>query len=482
MRQFSQKFLIANTWHSVTSSGKTYEVRNPANNAIIAQVPYCGPEETKKAIDSAFEAFQCSRKSTGASRAQFLRAWGANVLKNKDDLARMITEECGKPLTEALGEVLYSYDYIMWFSGEAERIYGDVIPSARSDTRQIVLRSPVGVVAAITPWNFPAAMLIRKAAAAIAAGCTIVAKPAENTPLTAFAFAELAMDSGMPPGVINLVVGDAASIGQVMCTSPKVSKLTFTGSTATGLLLQRQALGKRVTMELGGNAPFIVFDDADLDAAVTGAIGTKFRNGGQTCVCANRFLIQENVHDAFVAKLTERVKTLKIGEGTLAGINLGPLINAAAVTKVRGLVDAAAMAGAQIVYKAEGVPTTGCFFPPMILQGITPANPIWRSEIFGPVVAVAKFKTEEEALHMANDTEHGLAAYLFSRDIMRCYRMMEGLQFGMVGVNEGAISSVSSPFGGVKASGVGREGSMYGTDDYTDIKYCCLKVDPVSKL
>jgi succinate-semialdehyde dehydrogenase len=475
MRKFSSQCCIGNEWIAAASK-KTYDIKNPATGEVLATVPYCSAEEANMAIDSAYNAFQKYKKTTGQSRAVFLRTWCDKVLSNKEALATMMTYECGKPYNESLGEITYSCDYMMWFAGEAERIYGDIIPSARAEIRQMVIRHPVGVVAAITPWNFPAAMLMRKVSAAIAAGCTVVAKPADSTALTAMALMELAIESGMPAGVLNIIVGDSPAIGTAFCESPKVSKITFTGSTAVGRKLQGQSIGKRVTMELGGNAPFVVFEDADMDKTITGAMSSKFRNAGQTCVCANRFIVHRQVVDTFIGKLKDEVAKLKVGNGINDGINIGPLINDAAVKKARKLVDAAITSGAKMVYCHEGVPTTGSFCPPMILKDVAPTSPIWSEEIFGPVVTITPFDTEEEALHLANDTEHGLAAYVFSQDIGRCFRMMEGLQYGMVGVNEGVISSVSAPFGGVKASGMGREGSMYGTDDYTEMKYCCLRI------
>ena len=399
------------------------------------------------------------------------------MLTHQDELAHLMTLEQGKPLSEAKGEIAYGASYLQWFAEEAKRLYGDTIPAPSADKRIIVQRQPVGVVAAITPWNFPNAMIARKAAAALAAGCTFVVKPAQQTPLSALALAELAHQAGIPPGVFNVVAGaDAKAIGEVLTQHPLVAKFSFTGSTAVGKMLTKQCAdsGKRVSMELGGNAPFIVFDDADLDAAVDGLMASKFRNAGQTCVCANRILVQRSVYDAFVGTLLARVEALRVGDGLQQETNIGPLIDDKALQKVTELTQSALDDGAALLLGGKPHSAGKQFFQPTVLAGVNAAMAISQQEIFGPVAAIQRFETEQEAIALANDTEFGLAAYFYSRDIGRVFRVAQALQFGMVGINEGIISNAAAPFGGVKQSGYGREGSKYGLDDYTDIKYLCI--------
>jgi succinate-semialdehyde dehydrogenase/glutarate-semialdehyde dehydrogenase len=405
-----------------------------------------------------------------------LRKWCQLLLDAQEDLARLMTAEQGKPLAESRGEIVYGASYIEWFAEEAKRIYGDTIPGPASDKRIVIIKQPVGVVACITPWNFPNAMLARKIAPALAAGCTVVCKPANETPLSALAMAELAQRAGIPPGVINVVAGVTREIGAELTGNPTVRKLTFTGSTAVGKLLMEQCAGtvKRTSMELGGNAPFIVFDDADLDAAVQGAMICKFRNAGQTCVCANRILVQEGVYDEFVGRLREAMSSLRIGNGAEEGITIGPLINEGAANDVLDFVQDAVARGASVVVGGGRSELGSCFVEPTVLTNVSDDMRVFREEIFGPVAPVFKFRTEEEAVAMANDTEFGLACYFYARDIGRVWRVAEGLEYGIVGINEGIISNEMAPFGGVKESGQGREGSKYGLDDYLEIKYMCM--------
>lgn len=459
------------------ANAKTFVVTNPANGLKIVEVADVGALETKQAITAADKALVSWRAKTAKERSQLLRNWFDLTVQHKDDLARLMTLEQGKPLNEALGEVMYGASFIEWFAEEAKRVYGDVIPATGGDKRLLTVKQPVGVVAAITPWNFPIAMITRKAAPALAAGCTIVIKPSEETPLCALALAELAHRAGIPAGVLNVVTGkDAVSIGGELTSSTLVRKLSFTGSTPVGkkLIAQCAQTVKRTSMELGGNAPFIVFDDADLDAAVEGALASKYRNAGQTCVCANRILVQDAVYDAFAAKLAARVDAFKVGEGTIPGVHIGPLINKAAVEKVDQLVSGALKGGAKALVGGKRSTQGELFYSPTILTGVTADMAIFNEEIFGPVAPLFRFKTEAEAIAMANATPYGLAAYFYAGDLARIWRVAEGLEYGMVGINEGLISTEVAPFGGVKESGTGREGSKYGIDEYLEIKYLCM--------
>ncbi|MGC1548203.1 MAG: NAD-dependent succinate-semialdehyde dehydrogenase [Rhodanobacter sp.] len=455
---------------------KRYDVIDPATGERIAEVARAGRAETEQAIAAAEVAFRSWRAKTAAERAKIVRRWGELMLANADDLARLLTHEQGKPLAEARGEVAYAASFFTWFAEEARRTYGDVIPSPRADARVVVTKEPVGVVGAITPWNFPLAMVTRKAAPALAAGCTMVLKPSEETPLSALALAVLAEEAGVPPGVFNVVSGDAPAIGGAMMASDAVRKISFTGSTRTGQLLMRQAADtvKRLSLELGGNAPFIVFDDADLDAAVQGAMASKFRNTGQTCVCVNRFLVQDGVYDAFVAKLTEAVHGLKQGNGFSDSATQGPLINAAALTKVEAHVADATNKGASVVCGGKRSTLGGTFYEPTVLRDAKPDMLLANEETFGPVAACFRFHTEAEAIALANATPFGLSAYFYTRDAARTWRVAEALESGMVGINEGIISSEVAPFGGVKQSGLGREGSRYGIDEYMEMKYMLM--------
>ncbi len=466
---------IGGAWVAA-DGGKTIPVVNPATGDEIGTVPNCGRDETRRAIDAAHAAFPGWSSATAASRADILRKLAGLIEANKEDLARLLTTEQGKSLTEARGEVGSSANYVMWFAEEARRAYGDTIPSPWPERRIMVVKQPVGVVAAITPWNFPTLMLARKIGAALAAGCTVVAKPASQTPYSAIAWALLAEEAGVPSGVVNVVTGAAREIGAEMTGNPLVRKITFTGSTAVGKQLTAAAAAtmKRVSMELGGNAPFIVFDDADLDAAVAGAIQSKYRNSGQTCVCANRLLVQSGIHDAFVAKLAEAAAALKVGNGLEEGVAQGPLIDEAAVEKVEEHLADALAKGARVV--TGGKRLGGTFFQPTVVDGVTTAMKVTREETFGPLAPVFSFETEDEAVAMANDTEFGLAAYAFTRDVGRAFRVMEGLQYGQVGINAGVITTEVAPFGGVKDSGIGREGSKYGIEEYLDIKYACFGI------
>jgi succinate-semialdehyde dehydrogenase/glutarate-semialdehyde dehydrogenase len=458
------------------SSGATLDILNPANGSLVATVAKVGAVETEAAIDAAERAMKSWRKQPAKARANLLRRWFELVMANQEDLARILTAEQGKVLAEARGEIAYGAAYIEWFAEEAKRVYGDTIPAPSSDKRLVCTKHPVGVVAAITPWNFPNAMLTRKIAPALAAGCTVVCKPASETPLSALALAELAERAGIPAGVINVVVGSSGDIGGVLTESPVVRKLTFTGSTPVGKVLVAQCAAtlKKTSMELGGNAPFMVFDDADLDAAVEGLMASKYRNSGQTCVCTNRIFVQAGIYDAFVAKLLARVSQLTLGEGTAEGVSNGPLVNAKAVDDVDQLVQASVAQGARILLGGQRSELGACFYPPTILGDVTNAMPVAREEIFGPVAPLIRFETEEQVIAMANDTNVGLAAYFYSRDIGRVWRLSEELEYGILGINEGIISNEMAPFGGVKESGSGREGSKYGLDDYMEIKYLCM--------
>jgi len=459
-----------------SSGGPTYPVLNPATGELVANVQKAGAEETELAIDAANGALPAWRKLTAKERSQRLKRWGELMLSNQKDLATLLSREQGKPLAEAMGEVVYAASFLEWFAEEAKRAYGDVIPSHKADARIIVVKEAIGVVAAITPWNFPLAMVTRKVGPALAAGCTMVLKPSEETPLSAFALAVLAEQAGIPAGVFNIVSGDAVAIGGALQASSTVRKLSFTGSTRTGKLLMRQAADtlKKVSLELGGNAPFIVFDDADLDAAVKGAMASKFRNTGQTCVCVNRFFIQDGVYDAFTAKLAEAVAAMRVGDALQGDTEQGPLINAQALAKVEAHVGDAVEKGAKVLCGGRRHALGGTFFEPTILTEASNDMLIAQEETFGPVAACFRFKDEAQVLALANDTPFGLSAYFYSRDIGRVWRMAEGLEAGMVGINEGIISTEVAPFGGIKESGLGREGSKYGLDDYLELKYLLM--------
>jgi len=456
-------------------SGET-PVTNPATGEELTKVPHLGADETRAAIAHASAAFKPWAAKTGKERAKILRRWYDLMIENKDDLALIMTSEQGKPLAEAAGEVEYAAGFIEFFAEEAKRIYGDTIPTHRPDSRIVVAKQPVGVIAAITPWNFPAAMITRKLGPALAVGCTAVCKPAGETPLTALALVELAERAGIPAGVINMVTGKASAIGGEMTSNPTVKMVTFTGSTEIGKLLMEQCAStvKRVGMELGGNAPFIVFDDAHLDKAVEGAIASKYRNAGQTCVCANRLYVQSGVYDAFAEKLAEAVSKMKVGNGVEAGVVQGPLINEAAVEKVEEHIKDAVDKGAEIVLGGKRHDLGGTFFQPTILKNVTSDMKVTREETFGPLAPLYRFETEDDVIRMANDTEFGLAAYFYSRDIGRVWRVAEQLEYGIIGINEGIISTEVAPFGGVKESGIGREGSHYGVDEFIDIKYMLM--------
>jgi succinate-semialdehyde dehydrogenase/glutarate-semialdehyde dehydrogenase len=458
------------------SSDERIAVNDPATGARVGEVPDVGRGGTSKAIDAAHRALPAWRALTAASRAAHLLAMREVLLANLDELAELLTREQGKPLAEAAGEIRYSASYLQWYAEEAKRAYGETIPAGRADQRITVLREPVGVCAAITPWNFPSAMLGRKLAPALAAGCTFVCKPSELTPFSGLAWGVIAERAGLPAGVLNIVTGRPVAIGETLTRSKLVRKLSFTGSTRVGKLLIEQCAGtvKRLSMELGGNAPFIVFDDADLDSAIAGAIASKYRNAGQTCVCANRFLIHANIASDFESALVDASRALRVGPGTDAGTDIGPLVNRAAVDKVRRLVDGALVDGATAVL---GTAPTGdsLFCDPVVLSGVGPDMAVSREEIFGPVAAIQTFTTEQQALETANDTDAGLAAYLYTSDAGRITRMVDGLEYGMVGVNEGMISAAQAPFGGIKESGFGREGSRHGLDEYLQLKYVCTR-------
>ena len=472
---FRQQTLIGGEWHDA-ADGACFAVHNPANAEIIGHAPRCTAADVERAITAADAAFPAWRDQTAKSRAQLLRRWFDLILANRDDLAAIMVSEQGKPLSEALGEIDYAASFIEWFAEEARRVYGDVVPSPWADRRMFTLKQPVGVAALITPWNFPAAMLTRKAGAALAAGCTVVAKPASQTPFTALALAELAQRAGFPPGVLNVVTGDAETIGGVLTSHPLVRKVSFTGSTAVGKQLLAQSAGtlKHVSLELGGNAPFIVFDDADLDAAVAGALASKYRNSGQTCVCANRVFVQDAIFDAFAEKFAAAVAQLKVGEGFTPGVQTGPLISAAALEKVESHIADALAHGATLLIGGHRHALSGQFFQPTVLSHCTPDMQICRDEIFGPVAPLIRFANEAEVIRMANDTEFGLAAYAYTRDLGRAWRLAEQLDYGMVGINAGVISTAEAAFGGVKQSGLGREGGRSGIDEYLDIKYVNL--------
>ncbi len=470
-----EQILIGGTWTDA-DNGAVVEVNNPATGAIIGTIPSAGRTETARAIDAAEKAFKVWRAKTATERSAALHKLADIILANVDDLARLLTTEQGKPFAEAKGEVGASAAYVRWFAEEARRLYGDVIPSPWAGRRIMVTKEPVGVVAAITPWNFPSSMLARKIGAALAAGCTIVAKPAELTPYSGLAWGILAEQAGIPAGCVNIITGDAKEIGLEMTSNPIVKKVTFTGSTPVGKLLMKQSADtmKKISMELGGNAPFIVFDDADLDAAVEGAIASKYRNAGQTCVCANRFYVQAGIHDAFAEKFAEASRKLKIGNGFDDGVVAGPLIEEKAVAKVERLLKDALDKGGTVVTGGHRSALGGTFFEPTVIANATADMAFAREEIFGPMAPLFKFETEEEAVRLANATEYGLACYFYTKDLGRAFRVAEGLEYGQVGINAGVITTEVAPFGGVKESGVGREGSKYGCDDYLNIKYVCI--------
>ena len=460
-------------------TNELFEVNNPANQQIIAQVPNMTPTDALRAVDTAYAALPAWKARTGKDRAQLLRHWFELMNRDADRLARLMTEEQGKALMEAKGEVTYAASFIEWFAEEAKRVMGAIPASPWSDKRMMVLKQAIGVCVSITPWNFPLAMITRKVAPAIAAGCTIVIKPAEQTPLSALALAELAKEAGIPDGVINIVTADAKNsveIGKVLCDSPLVRHLSFTGSTPVGRILMEQCAPtiKKVALELGGHAPFIVFEDADLDAAVSGAMQSKYRNAGQTCVCTNRFYVHESLHDAFVEKLVQASKRLVIGPGLDKGVQLGPLIDQQAIDKVEQHVQDAVAKGARLMTGGKRHALGGTFYEPTVLAGVKKGMLITEEETFGPVAAVIPFTSESEVIEMANDSEYGLASYFYSKDISRIWRVAEALEFGMVGVNTGTISNEVAPFGGVKQSGLGREGSVWGMDEYLEMKYVCL--------
>lgn len=467
--------LIGGKWTDAYD-GKTIEVFNPSTGEVIANVACMGGRETNDAISSAYDAFQSWSKLTAAERSKCLRKWYDLIMSHKEELGQLITLEQGKPLKEAIGEVSYGASFIEFFAEEAKRVYGDIIPSTLADRRLFVLKQPVGVVGAITPWNFPLAMIARKVGPALACGCTVVVKPSELTPLTALAAAELSLQAGIPPGAVNVVMGRASDIGDAILASPQVRKITFTGSTAVGKKLMAGAAGtvKKVSLELGGNAPCIVFDDADLDVAVKGALGAKFRNSGQTCVCANRVIVQEGIYEKFAIAFSNAVQNLQVGDGFSEGVVQGPLINEAAVKKVETFVQDAVSKGAKVLLGGKRHSLGMTFYEPTVVGDVKNDMLLSREEAFGPVAPLLRFKTEEEAIRIANDTNAGLAAYIFTTNVQRSWRVSEALEYGLVGVNEGLISTEVAPFGGVKQSGLGREGSKYGMDEYLEMKYVCM--------
>ncbi len=470
-----QANLINGEWVQA-DSGKTIEVINPATGLAIGTVPRSGAAETRRAIEAANEAFKTFRKTSALERSKLLRKLHDAIMDNQDVLAELLTIEQGKSLTEAKGEIGSSAAYVLWFAEEARRTYGDVVPSPWADRRVLVTKEPVGVIAAITPWNFPSSMLSRKLGPALAAGCTAVVKPASQTPYSGLAWGALCEEVGFPKGVVNVLTGSAGEIGDEICANPLVKKITFTGSTEVGKMLIAKSAStvKKVSMELGGNAPFLVFDDADIDRAVEGAITAKFRNSGQTCVCTNRFFAQAGIYDKFVAKLAEASNKLKVGSGLDAGVQQGPLIDDKAVEKVEEFIADATAKGGKVVAGGKRHALGGSFFEPTVISGATPEMMFMKDEIFGPVAPVFRFETEEEAIALANDTEFGLASYFYTGDLGRAFRVMEGLKYGMVGVNEGLITTPEAPFGGVKESGLGREGGHQGIEDYLDTKYVCI--------
>ena len=472
---FREQCYVDGNWIDA-DNGAAFDVTDPATGQSIGTVPAFGRTETRRAIEAANAAYPAWRALTAKERAGLLRRWYEEMLKHQEDLAIIMTAEQGKPLTESRGEILYGASFIEWFAEEGKRAYGDVIPAPLSDRRIVVTKEPVGVVASITPWNFPNAMITRKAGPALAAGCTVVARPASATPFSALALGELATRAGIPPGVFNVITGPSRETGGELTGNPIVRKLSFTGSTEVGKLLLAQCAGtvKKVSMELGGNAPFIVFDDADVDAAVEGAIASKYRNAGQTCVCANRFLVQAGVYDEFAEKLAAASNALRVGPGFSGDVEQGPLIDMAAVEKVEDHIQDAVGGGAAVVAGGKRHRLGGTFFEPTVLTGVTPAMKVAREETFGPLAPLFRFETDEEAIRMANATEFGLAAYFYARDIGRIWRVGEALEYGIVGVNVGIISTEVAPFGGMKESGIGREGSHYGLDEFLEVKYLCM--------
>lgn len=472
---FQQLCYINGAWTGA-DSGETIDVTNPATGEKLGTIPKMGGAETRRAIEAANAAFPKWRAKTAQERSTILRRWSELLLEHQEDLAVLMTAEQGKPLAESRGETVYAASFLEWFAEEAKRIYGDVIPPHQSDKRIVVLKEPIGVCAAITPWNFPSAMITRKAGPALAAGCTMVVKPATATPYSALALAELARRAGVPDGVFSVVTGSAAGIGGEMTANPIVRKLTFTGSTEIGKKLMAECAGtvKKVSMELGGNAPFIVFDDADIDAAVEGALISKYRNTGQTCVCTNRFLVQDGVYDRFAEKLARAVANMKVGDGLKGETQQGPLIDMKAVEKVEEHIQDALAGGARLVTGGKRHALGGSFFEPTVLADVKPGMLVAKEETFGPLAPLFRFKTEQEAIHMANDTEFGLAAYFYSQDVSRVWRVAEAIEYGIVGINTGLISTTVAPFGGVKESGIGREGSKYGIEDFLEVKYLCI--------
>ena len=472
---FRESAYLDGAWVEADSRARN-AVDNPGNGGVVGHVPNMSTAETRRAIAAAEAALPAWRALAGKERSKILRKWFDLIVANADDLALLLTTEQGKPLAEAKGEILYGASFVEWFAEEAKRVYGDVIPSPTNDRRIIVLKQPIGVVAAITPWNFPNAMITRKVAPGLAVGCTFVLKPAGQTPFSALALAELAERAGIPKGVLNIVTGDARTIGAELCANPVVRKLTFTGSTEVGRVLMRQCADtiKKLSLELGGNAPFIVFEDADLDAAADGALASKYRNAGQTCVCANRIYVQESVYDQFAAKLAEKTRAFKVGNGTEAGVTMGPLIDANGLAKVEEHVADAVGKGAKVLMGGKRHALGGLFYEPTILTGVTAEMKVSREETFGPVAPLFRFKTDDEAVKLANATEFGLAAYFYARDVGRIFRVAEAIETGIVGVNVGIIANEVAPFGGIKQSGLGREGSKYGIEDFLEIKYVAI--------
>jgi len=478
---FSSPFLrdagyINGVW-TAGGATKTFDVLNPATGEVLASLPDMGGAETREAIDAAYAAQPAWAARPAKERAGILRKWFDLMVAHADELAAILTAEMGKPFAEARGEILYAAAYVEWYAEEAKRIYGETIPAPSNDKRMIVIKQPVGVVGTITPWNFPAAMITRKIAPALAVGCTVVSKPAEQTPLSALALAVLAEQAGIPAGVFNVIVGeDGPAIGKELCGNDKVRKISFTGSTEVGRILMRQCADqiKKISLELGGNAPFIVFDDADLDAAVEGALASKYRNAGQTCVCANRLYVQSGVYDAFAAKLAAKVETMAVGDGFKAGVSIGPLIDEQGLAKVESHVADAVSKGARILTGGKRVEGAGTFFTPTVLTGVTREMKVAREETFGPVAPLFRFDTVADVIAQANDTEFGLAAYFFAGDLKKVWRVAEALEYGMVGINTGLMSTETAPFGGIKQSGLGREGSRHGAEDYLEMKYLCM--------
>ncbi len=475
MSLFRQQAYVDGAWIDA-DSGETIEVTNPADGSVLGTVPKMGAAETRRAIEAANRAWGDWRAKTGKERANILRTWYDLIMANQEDLAILMTMEQGKPLAESRGEIVYGASFVEWFAEEAKRVYGDTIPQHQPDKRIVVIKQPIGVVAAITPWNFPNAMITRKCAPALAAGCPVVVKPATSTPYSAYALAELADRAGLPAGILNVVTGSSGAIGGELTGNPIVRKLSFTGSTEVGKVLMKQCAEtvKKVSMELGGNAPFLVSDDADLDAAVEGAMMSKFRNTGQTCVCANRLLVQDGVYDAFAEKLAAAVKGLKVGPGIEDGVNQGPLIDRQALEKVEEHVSDAVSKGASVMIGGKPHALGGTFYEPTVIANVTTQMKVTREETFGPVAPLFRFGSEEEGIALANDTEFGLASYFYARDLGRVWRVGEGLEAGIIGINTGIISTEVAPFGGVKESGMGREGSKYGMDDFLEVKYLCM--------